>query len=238
MKIVQQRIFVLGSAGAELDPKDNLLLCIDGIKTDKSFKEFCESYKQNDDSIKAHTIIGEYPIVENRIKLKNGIDISIWNEDKNEEVFFVKKGFPLIQMPDKETIKEEDFLEKIYLIKKELSEIDLKANFVDEFKNEEEDNIEIIENIIEEDFLMCEDYEKDRDNFISEGFEEFVLGKYILLLRTNENAKAILLELNNENYTDLKFSVLEKDLSKKYLKIKSENGTIFVLSENKLQKLD
>lgn len=227
MKKVQQRVFELGSASATLSPTDRLLLCINGQKTNVLLQDFCESYVQYDDSIKAHSLLGEYPIVDDRIIVADNIHVSIWNKNTDEEIYFVKTKFPFIQFGDKK-IDEAAFLEKIKAL------VPAKESFAEEIVAEIKNTEIVFEELPEEELLEEEKeevivnaYEEDKIKMFEEGLVEYVFDDYRLLLRTKENPKAIVLLLSPDGtYSDIKFSVVSKDLVNSSIVLQFNNSDL------------
>jgi len=121
---VEEKVYTLGSqSGKALNKTDNLLLAINGVRTELPVREFFSSFSQNDDSIKGHSFFGEFPIEDYRIVLSDLIQISLWNKNSDEEILITGYKFPLVQKADMET-PGEVLLDKIQQLYDEMQNPD------------------------------------------------------------------------------------------------------------------
>ncbi len=247
---IQQKIYVLGStSGKPLAETDNLLLAINGKPTVVNAQDFFSSYTQYDDSIKGHSILGEFPIVDNRIQISEDMNISFWNKNQDEEILLTKYRFPMFQFGDKE-IDGEIMLEKIKSlievkeeeIKAEIEgeKIDIKSEVpvVEEVEEVEEEAKKLEEEEENELVAECKPYEEGKAKLIAEGWNEFSVDNFRLLFKpgiAGDGAKAQLLYLvDSETFQDVKFEVMDKDVNTNYYKLRTLGGEIIVLSKDKL----
>ncbi len=216
---VQERIYRLGTeSGRNMNATDTLLVAINGKRSEIKLIDLFETYKQKTDSIVGHSFLGDLTIHENRILLNDDISLSIINKNNDEEIFFVKTQFPLIQFKDKET----DDAFKIMIIENEykrlfkeedenplreakndiLVEIKSPEAAQQEIENEDKEleNEEGLDEEKKEENLSAEsNYEEELKSLIEQGYKEFKAGNYRLLY--NEETKMfIFVELSGNTY--------------------------------------
>ena len=244
---IEQKLYLLGSAsGKALAETDNLLLAINGKPTTVSAREFFSSFEQSDESIKGHSILGEFPIVDNRIQISEDMNVSFWNKNQDEEILLTRYKFPLFQWSDKE-IDGESLLEKIKSLmefKEEEIKVEIEDNEINISQEEnplseettEEEEAQSLENEESNELVEnCIPYEKEKVVMIERGWKEFSAENFRLLLLPGEKPKVlILLLVDSETYQNVEFSVLNKDTTKESFKFALIGGGLLSLNDNKL----
>jgi hypothetical protein len=244
---IQEKIYCLGSmSGNKMEKDDELLVAINGQRTRLIASEIFGSFKQREASIKGHSIIGEFPIVENRIEVSKDILVSFFSDKLEEEILLTRFEYPLIQNSDME-IDGDVVIEKLkellpaeegeIKVEIEENEINLETGLEEETKVEEE-----AEKLEEEEGLEgpvnCVPYEEGKVALLDKGWKEYSIDNFRLLFKEkteSEPAKAQVIYLvNSETFQDVKFSVLDKKESEKMYKLSLSSGEILILSDDKL----
>lgn len=220
---IQERVFKFANAtGRNINPTDTLLVAINGKRSEIKLIDLFDSYKQKSDRIIGHSILGEYNIDKNCILVPIGevnFKISLINKNNDEDVFFTKISFPMIQSSDKECNPGD----KLALINNEINRL-FKSDLQQGVESVAEHAVSIEGN--EDDGLEDDgsqegsqlEEQENENGYLSElkklteqGYKEFIAEEYRVLFNEKEK-KAIVITVEDDNYLNKDYDVQKTEV--------------------------
>lgn len=234
----EQKVLRLGSeSGNPISITDNILLVVNGVKTNLKAMDFFKRYEQEEHCIIGYSIFGDKPLLNNVIQVpapdSTNIQVNFWNKNTDEEIFISLIKNPMFQLGDRE-VDEQSAIEKLIAevlkqkpeeiieVKEEKIDISEKLDIKKDIEEEEEEE----EKLDEE--LVCSEYEIIKKKLVEKGYKEYSLGNMRLLVEGNGGERIALCELLDEkDYSRIKIEKHEKtEIGYKVGVTKGENKEI------------
>jgi hypothetical protein len=223
---ISEKIYKLGNEkGEKINTTDNLIVCINGIQTRILLKTLFQVYKQEEDRIKGYSFLGNYPVVDDCIRVSDNISICAINKNTDDIIYITRVHEPFFQMMDKESDTESivKILEEEWSRIKPKSIIDeviVEEEAVSEEEVPEEEIIETQEEVAEPVKEDKFDYEAQKEKLLKSGYKEYESGKYKLLF--NKTSKKGGLYKDGKKITYMKISD-EQDIKTLRVEVEEED---------------